>query len=58
MIYEYRCKACNTSETKLRRVAQADDKVPCTRCGRACARVVTAARFILKGTGWYKDGYK
>jgi predicted nucleic acid-binding Zn ribbon protein len=27
------------------------------QCKKPCKRLISATSFILKGSGWYKDGY-
>ena len=27
------------------------------KCGASCKRLISATRFVLKGRGWYSDGY-
>jgi len=55
-IYEYRCTACGLQFEVLVRTP-----VPQVAC-RACKseqvkKLVSAGGFILKGGGWYADGY-
>jgi putative FmdB family regulatory protein len=58
-IYEYKCQSedCAEVQEKLRKIAEADDPLPCERCGSQTKRMVSQASFQLKGGGWYKDGY-
>ena len=34
-----------------------DDNPLCEQCGKDTQRQVSAPSFVLKGGGWYKDGY-
>ncbi|HEX9684338.1 MAG TPA: zinc ribbon domain-containing protein [Burkholderiales bacterium] len=57
-IYEYRCGACGYQKEFLQRLS---DKplTKCPECGkRAFNKLVTAAGFQLKGTGWYATDFK
>ena len=57
-IYEYRCGACGYQKEFLQRLS---DKplTKCPECGkRAFNKLVTAAGFHLKGTGWYATDFK
>jgi putative FmdB family regulatory protein len=57
-IYEYRCAKCGFQKEFLQRVS---DKplTKCPECGKsALAKMVTAAGFQLKGTGWYATDFK
>lgn len=55
--YEYACEACaNTWETE-QRITEAALK-DCPKCGEPKARrLISGSRFVLKGGGWYADGY-
>ena len=57
-IYEYRCESCGEELEKLQRMS--DDKlVDCPACGKpALKRLVSAAAFRLKGSGWYETDFK
>jgi len=57
-IYEYRCSACGHEKETLQRMS---DKplTKCPKCGkRAFTKLVSAAGFQLKGTGWYATDFK
>ncbi|HTP97047.1 MAG TPA: zinc ribbon domain-containing protein [Burkholderiales bacterium] len=57
-IYEYRCSACGHQEEVLQKVSDAPLK-RCPKCGKsALQKMVTAAGFQLKGTGWYATDFK
>ena len=57
-IYEYRCESCGEEMEKLQRMS--DDKlVDCPTCGEpSLKRLVSAAAFRLKGSGWYETDFK
>lgn len=57
-IYEYRCGACGHEKEVLQRMS---DKplAKCPKCGkRTFHKLVSAAGFHLKGTGWYATDFK
>ena len=57
-IYEYRCAACGHQQEFLQKVSDAPMTV-CTQCGKtAFEKMVTAAGFQLKGSGWYATDFK
>ena len=57
-IYEYRCTACGFQKEFLQKMSDAP-LADCPECGkRALAKMVTAAGFQLKGTGWYATDFK
>lgn len=55
--YEYACQACeNTWEAEQRITEPA--LTECPKCGAPKAqRLISGSRFVLKGSGWYADGY-
>lgn len=57
-IYEYRCGECGHQKEVLQRISDAP-LTDCPECGkRAFNKMVTAAGFQLKGTGWYATDFK
>lgn len=57
-IYVYRCGACGYQKEFLKRLSDAR-LTDCPECGkRAFNKLVTAAGFQLKGTGWYATDFK
>jgi len=55
-IYDYQCPHCHKrAEDVARSVADRDDGPVC--CGEKMKRDVSGAAFVLKGTGWERDGY-
>ncbi|PCI69643.1 MAG: FmdB family transcriptional regulator [Gammaproteobacteria bacterium] len=57
-IYEYRCTACDHRLEKLQRMAD-DPLKDCPECNKpALKKLVSAAAFKLKGSGWYETDFK
>jgi putative FmdB family regulatory protein len=57
-IYEYRCKECGFQKEFMQRMSDAP-LTDCPKCGkRALTKLVSAAGFQLKGTGWYATDFK
>ena len=55
--YSYVCDACGKSFEKEQRISEEPLK-KCALCGKAKARrQIVSGNFILKGGGWYSDGY-
>ncbi|HEX5656692.1 MAG TPA: zinc ribbon domain-containing protein [Polyangiales bacterium] len=55
--YEYECEACGNSWEAEQRIT-ADALKDCPKCGQPKARrLISGSRFLLKGGGWYADGY-
>jgi putative FmdB family regulatory protein len=57
-IYEYRCSACGFQKEFLQKVSDAR-LTTCPDCGKeTLGKMVTAAGFQLKGSGWYATDFK
>ena len=57
-IYEYRCDSCEHELEKIQKMSE-DMLVDCPECGQpALKRLVSAAAFRLKGSGWYETDFK
>ena len=57
-IYEYRCSSCGFQKEYLQRVSDPILKV-CPECGKSTfSKMLTAAGFQLKGSGWYATDFK
>ena len=57
-IYEYRCGKCGFQKEFLQRLNEAP-LTKCPECGkRALKKMVTAAGFQLKGSGWYATDFR
>jgi putative FmdB family regulatory protein len=57
-IYEYRCSACGHQQEYLQKINDPPYTV-CPNCSREeFNKMVTAAGFQLKGTGWYATDFK
>ena len=57
-IYEYRCSACGFQNEYLQRVSD-PLLTKCPECGKATfKKLLSAAGFQLKGSGWYVTDFK
>lgn len=55
--YSYACEACDHTFEKEQRITE-DPIRKCPKCKKNKARrQITSGNFILKGGGWYADGY-
>lgn len=55
-IYEFQCDRCGAKFDQL--MSMKDPTPPCPSCAAGDVRkLVSAAGFVLKGGGWYKDHY-
>ena len=55
-IYEYRCGACGDEFEVIQKFAEGPLK-RCAKCGGALEKLLSRSAFLLKGGGWYSDGY-
>jgi putative FmdB family regulatory protein len=57
-IYEYRCDACGHQQEFLQRISDAPLK-KCPACGKSkLKKLLSAAGFQLKGSGWYVTDFR
>jgi putative FmdB family regulatory protein len=57
-IYQYRCGACGQEHEALQKASE-PPLVDCPACGKpALSKLLTAAGFQLKGSGWYATDFK
>lgn len=57
-IYEYRCGDCGFQQEVIQKMADAPLHT-CPKCGKETfSKMVTAAGFQLKGSGWYATDFK
>lgn len=57
-IYEYRCDTCGHQKEHLQKVG-APALTECPSCGKATYhKLLSAAGFQLKGSGWYATDFK
>ena len=55
-IYEYQCEACAHQFEAIQKMS-ARPLRKCPECGGKVERLISKAAFVLKGGGWYADGY-
>jgi len=56
--YEYQCAKCGHEEEVLQKISDKPLK-KCPECGKsAMKKMVSAAAFRLKGSGWYETDFK
>jgi putative FmdB family regulatory protein len=57
-IYEYRCSSCGTHKEVLQKLSDAP-LTDCPSCGQpAMKKLISAAGFQLKGSGWYATDFR
>jgi len=56
-IYEYECDKCGYAFEREQRMSDPPVKT-CPKCrGRKVTKLISRSSFVLKGGGWYADGY-
>ena len=57
-IYEYRCSSCGHEKEHLQKISAAP-LTTCPACGQETyTKLISAAGFQLKGTGWYVTDFR
>lgn len=57
-IYEYRCQSCGHQQEFLQKVSDAP-LTTCPQCAKpSLSKLLSAAGFQLKGSGWYATDFK
>jgi putative FmdB family regulatory protein len=57
-IYEYKCSSCGHKKEVLQKMSEAP-LTECPACGKpALTKLISAAGFQLKGSGWYATDFK
>ena len=57
-IYEYRCSSCGEQQEVMQKIS-APLLTTCAKCGKpTLVKMLTAAGFQLKGSGWYATDFK
>lgn len=57
-IYEYKCSDCGFQKEFLQKMSDAP-LTKCTECGKETfSKLLSAAGFQLKGSGWYQTDFK
>jgi len=56
-LYEFICKKCNNKFEEIRKFSD-ESPIVCPFCNsKRVKKIISKSSFILKGNGWYKDGY-
>ena len=55
-IYEYRCAGCEKTFEFMQKVAEGPLR-KCRECSGKLEKLVSRTSFLLKGGGWYSEGY-
>ena len=55
-IYEYRCTSCGHTLEVIQKFNDAP-LTECTECAGPLEKLISRSAFMLKGGGWYSEGY-
>ena len=55
-IYEYECAACGKHADVIQKISD-QPLAECPECGGEFRKLMSSTSFVLKGGGWYADGY-
>ncbi|MDQ7005905.1 MAG: zinc ribbon domain-containing protein [Acidobacteriota bacterium] len=55
-IYEYQCQKCGHEFEKIQKFSDRPVR-RCPECGGKTEKLISRSAFVLKGGGWYADGY-
>jgi putative FmdB family regulatory protein len=56
--YEYQCSKCeHITEVELPITGPHPQTIPCQKCASCAKRIISLSTFVLKGSGWDRDGY-
>ena len=55
-IYEYKCSSCEEQLEVMQKISDPRLTV-CPECGGELSKLISNTSFVLKGGGWYADGY-
>jgi len=57
-IYKFKCENCGCEFAVIRKMSETDEEVFCENCSSSVNnKLISRSSFVLKGKGWYKDGY-
>ncbi len=58
-VYEYECEECKHVNERTHSIKDIITKLKCDKCEKLAKvkRLISTTSFVLKGGGWFKDGY-
>ena len=57
-LYVFKCEQCGKEQEIYAKSFRIDRLIPCKDCEGIAQRIISETNFILKGSGWSKDGYQ
>ncbi|HEB02003.1 MAG TPA: zinc ribbon domain-containing protein [Nitrospirae bacterium] len=55
-VYEYKCSSCDEHLEVMQKISDPRLTI-CPECGGELTKLISTTSFVLKGGGWYADGY-
>jgi putative FmdB family regulatory protein len=55
-LFDFFCDNCGAIKEEFLKLSEKEMPV-CDKCGERMKKAMSAPAFILRGNGWYKDGY-
>ncbi len=55
-VYEYKCSSCDEHLEVMQKISDPRLTI-CPECGGELTKLISNTSFVLKGGGWYADGY-
>jgi len=55
--YEFKCEKCNIVTEEYLPISSNVNNVKCWKCGGEAHKILSNSTFVLKGGGWYNQGY-
>lgn len=55
-VYEYECEVCHKNMEFIQKFSDPPMQ-ECPHCGGRLRKLISNTSFVLKGSGWYADGY-
>lgn len=56
-IFEYKCEKCNIVIEEYLPISSNINNVKCWKCGGEAKKIISNSTFVLKGGGWFAEGY-
>ena len=56
-VYEYMCEKCNYVIEEYVPTSSISEWTFCPKCGEKAKKIISNSTFVLKGGGWYAQGY-
>lgn len=55
--YEFKCLQCDLIQEEYLPINSNINIIKCWKCGGESKKIISNSTFVLKGGGWYNEGY-